>query len=82
MASIFHAGPTRRATCHVGTSLCNRGCQLSALGSSSTRGSVKAIYMEEEVPLEEMEEATLEEECALRACESVEATAAEKWTHS
>jgi hypothetical protein len=43
---------------------------------------VKAIYMEEEVPLEEMEEATLEEECALRACESVEATAAEKWTHS
>ena len=33
--------------------------------------------MEEEVSSEEMEEATPEEECALRACESVEATAAE-----
>jgi hypothetical protein len=33
--------------------------------------------MEEEVSSEEMQEATAEEECALRACESVEATAAE-----
>jgi hypothetical protein len=33
--------------------------------------------MEEEVSSEEMEETTPEEECALRACESVEATAAE-----
>jgi hypothetical protein len=33
--------------------------------------------MEEEVSSEEMEEATPEEEYALRACESVEATAAE-----
>jgi hypothetical protein len=33
--------------------------------------------MEEEISSEEMEEATPEEECALRACKSVEATAAE-----
>jgi hypothetical protein len=33
--------------------------------------------MEEEVSSEEIKEATPEEECALRACESVEATAAE-----
>jgi hypothetical protein len=37
----------------------------------------ETMHMEEEVSPEEMEEATPEEQCALRACKSMEAAAAE-----
>jgi hypothetical protein len=78
--------PQDTVDCHglLGKSFRLNGEEWAVIEADASSGLVKYARvrgreddMEEEVSSEEMEEATPEEECALRACESVEATAAE-----
>jgi hypothetical protein len=64
------------------------GEEWEVIEADASSGLVKYAWVREreddmeEVSSEEMEEATPEEECAPRACESVEATAARRWMRS
>ena len=78
--------PQDTVDCHglLGKSFRLNGEEWAVIEADASSGLVKYARvrgreddMEEEVSSEEMEEATPEEECALRACESVEATVAE-----